>query len=143
MGRMKTMLIAFRNGVAFSFAWLVICVLIIAAFSGKEFVSAPFLLKLLGLCVWGSLCFAVCFFNDWMQKKGFLFSLTVFFVLFIPVETLLFYSIAENKKSPLWFGFGAIILCLYLLCIAIDQLIFRKRAEEYSKRLMEYNAREQ
>ena len=70
MGRMKTMLIAFRNGVAFSFAWLVICVLIIAAFSGKEFVSAPFLLKLLGLCAWGSFALPFAFLTIGCKRRG-------------------------------------------------------------------------
>ena len=137
MNNLKNMLIVFRNGIAFSFSWLVTCVVVTVLFSGNQYISVVFLLKLLGLCAWGALSFSFCFANQKMQKKGFLFSLTLFYGLFIPVESILFYFTVENKKSTLWFFFAAIVVATYLVCIVIDMLIMRKKTAEYSRKIMQ------
>ena len=143
MEDIKRLLVYFRNALAFSFAWLVLCVML-ASFAGDGNISAVFLLKVLALCAWGSLCFVFSFCTKFMKKKGFVFCLTVFFLLFIPVEVLMFYlmGIFVGIGTPaLWITLGAIVVASYVSCILIDVIVMRKRAREYTAKLKEYTAR--
>ena len=143
MEEFKRLLVIFRNALAFSFAWLVTCVML-ASLAGDGTITSVFLLKVLALCAWGSLCFVFSFCTKFMKKKGFVFSLTIFFLLFIPVEVLMFYfmGIFTGIGTPaLWITLGAVILASYILCILIDVLVMRKRAREYTAKLKEYKAR--
>lgn len=143
MEDIKKLLVYFRNALAFSFAWLVLCVML-ASFAGDGNITAVFLLKVLALCAWGSLCFVFSFCTKFMKKKGFVFCLTVFFLLFIPVEVLMFYlmGIFVGIGTPaLWITLGAIIVASYVSCILIDVIVMRKRAREYTAKLKEYTAR--
>lgn len=143
MEDIKKLLVYFRNALAFSFAWLVLCV-VLASLAGDGTITALFLVKLLALCAWGSLSFVFSFCTRFMKKKGFVFCLTVFFLLFIPVEVLMFYlmGIFVGVGTPaLWIALGAIIVISYVLCILIDVLVMRKRAREYTAKLKEYKAR--
>ena len=142
MGEFKRLLVLFRNAVAFSFAWLVLCVAVVSFF-GSGNITAQFLLKLLALCAWGSVSFVFSFFANFMKKKGFVFCLTVFFLLFIPVEVLMFYfmGIFTGVGTPvLWMTLGGLIAVCYMLCILIDTFVMRKRAKEYTAKLMEYKS---
>ena len=130
MEKAKTYLIYFRNALAFSFAWLVLCVAIVSLFGGNS-ITAVFLMKLLALCAWGSAAFVFSFFTDFMKKKGFISCLTVFFILFIPAEVLM----------PLWIALAVIVAVSYISCILIDLFIMKKRAGVYTKKLMEYKAK--
>ena len=98
MEGIKKLFVFFRNALAFSFAWLVLCTAVISLAGGKE-ISAVFLLKILALCAWGSLSFVFSFFTKFMKKKGFIFCLTIFFLLFIPVEILMFSLCVSVPKS--------------------------------------------
>ncbi len=143
MEDVKKLLVYFRNALAFSFAWLVLCV-VVASLAGDGNITALFLVKLLALCAWGSICFVFSFCTRFMKKKGFVFCLTIFFLLFIPVEVLMFYlmGIFVGVGTPaLWIALGAIIIASYVLCILIDVLVMRKRAREYTAKLKEYKAR--
>ncbi len=143
MEDIKKLLVYFRNALAFSFAWLVLCVML-ASFAGDGNISSVFLLKVLALCAWGSLCFVFSFCTKFMKKKGFVFCLTVFFLLFIPVEVLMFYlmGIFVGIGTPaLWITLGAIVVASYVSCILIDVIVMRKRAREYTAKLKEYKAR--
>lgn len=143
MEDIKKLLVYFRNALAFSFAWLVLCV-VVASLAGDGNITALFLVKLLALCAWGSLCFVFSFCTRFMKKKGFVFSLTIFFLLFVPAEVLMFYlmGIFVGVGTPaLWIALGAIIIASYVLCILIDVLVMRKRAREYTAKLKEYKAR--
>jgi hypothetical protein len=141
MDRMKEYLKYFRDAVAFSFAWLTICVLIISLISGNESIGTGFLLKLLGFCVWSSAAFITAFVSSTLKKRGFIIQLTVFYVLFIPAEILFFYSIgvfsgSGNMNS--WIMFFVIIAVLYILALLIDVLIMKKQAVSYTEKLEEY-----
>ena len=143
MEDIKKLLVYFRNALAFSFAWLVLCV-VVASLAGDGNITALFLVKLLALCAWGSLCFVFSFCTRFMKKKGFVFCLTIFFLLFIPAEVLMFYlmGIFVGVGTPaLWIALGAIIVISYVLCILIDVLVMRRRAREYTAKLKEYKAR--
>lgn len=140
MEKFKRYLVYFRNALAFSFAWLVLCVAIVSLFGGNS-ITAVFLMKLLALCVWGSAAFVFSFFTDFMKKKGFVSCLTVFFILFIPVEVLMFYLMGIFTGAgtlPLWIALAVIVGVSYISCILIDLFIMKKRAGVYTKKLMEY-----
>lgn len=140
MEGIKKLFVFFRNALAFSFAWLVLCTAVISLAGGKE-ISAVFLLKILALCAWGSLSFVFSFFTKFMKKKGFIFCLTIFFLLFIPVEILMFYwmNIFTGTGTALvWMVLGVIVAVFYVASILIDVFVMRKRAKEYTDKLMEY-----
>ncbi len=131
----------FRDGVAYSFAWLVLCVIMMACALGNEAISVSFLLKLLVLCLWASLSFVISFRVSKIRKKGFMVSLTCFYLLFLPVEILLFYAmgIFRGTGSPvLWIIFIAIVFGAYLLSLMIDAIVMKRKAVEYTKHLENY-----
>ncbi len=137
----KELLENIRNAVAYSFAWLVICAIVVALLTENEVITVSFLVKLLGLCLWGSICFTVCFRNIRLEKRGFIFSLTLFYIFFIPVEIFMFYLMGIFRKTGsigLWSVFGGIITMLYIISVLIDKVRMKKKAEIYTKKLMKY-----
>ena len=141
----KRMLTVFRNALAFSYAWTVLCSAVIVQILGGGSLSVEFLFKLLGLCAWGSVCFAGCFFNTMFDKKGFIFCLTLFYILFLPVEIPIYYSMGlfVGKGSPIaWIIFWTSVISMYLTGILIDRLIMKRKAGEYTQKLKEYNRKE-
>ena len=146
MEDIKKLLVYFRNALAFSFAWLVLCAVAVSAVGGADNIKIDFLLKLVALCVWGSASFVFAFFTRFMRKRGFVFDLTIFFVLFIPVEILMFYwmNIFSGAGTViLWTILGIFVLICYITCILIDVFVMKKRSKVYTDKLMEYNAKKQ
>jgi len=140
----KTILSIFRNTLAFSYAWLVLCSALAFTAGGSGEISTSYLFKLLLLCAWGSLCFSFCFFSNTLKKKGFIFCLTLFYISFIPVEILIFYAMKlfTSGGSPLmWIIFAGIVAALYITCILIDRLVMAKRAAVYTEKLNSYLSR--
>ena len=145
MSRVKDLFIFLRNGLAFSFSWLVICTMAVSAAGGAQAVGVAFLLKLLVLCFWGVLSFGVSFKLQPIRKKGFIFSLTMFYVLFIPVEVLLFYlmGIFDRKGSvAAWLVFGGILAAFYLSSLLIDIIVMKRKEKIYTEKMAEYLSRE-
>ena len=143
MEDIKKLLVYFRNALAFSYSWLVLCTVVISLIGGNSEVSVLYLLKLLALCAWGSASFVFAFLTRFMRKRGFVFCLTVFFLLFVPAEVLMFYlmGIFEGAGTPaLWITLGVIVAVFYISAVCIDFFIMRKRAGKYTEKLMEYNA---
>ncbi|MBP5494650.1 MAG: hypothetical protein J6X97_06100 [Lachnospiraceae bacterium] len=141
---MKDFLIYLRNALSFVFSWLVICsVVLILALGGKD-ISIAYILKLFVLCLWGVLTFGFCFLTKMMQKKGFIFSLTVFYILFIPAEVAMFYFMglfSTKGNIIVWSIFLAIVVVTYLICLVIEFFILKKRGADYTKKVLEYNAK--
>ena len=140
MEDIRRLLVYFRNALGFSYSWLVLCTVLVSLAGGKDNVTVLFLLKLLALCAWGSLSFVL---TNLMKKRGFIFSLTVFFLLFVPVEIGMFYlmGIFEGGGTPfLWITLGVIVAVFYISAILIDVFIMRRKARDYTKKLLEYNA---
>ena len=155
MEDIKKLLVYFRNALAFSYSWLVLCCALIG-YAGTQIplyysgvypaLRVDVLLKIFLLCAWGSACFVFAFFTKIMKKRGFLFDLTIFFILFVPVEILMFYwmdlfRVAGTVK--MWIILGVFILICYIACIIIDVCIMRKRSKVYTDKLMEYNSKKQ
>ena len=85
--------------------------------------------------------FAISFKSRFIQKRGFIFSLTVAYILFIPVEILMFYlmgifSTGGNLIS--WIIFGGIVVMAYIISVLVDVIVMRKNAEIYTTRMHEY-----
>ncbi len=144
MEDIKKLFVYFRNALAFSYSWLVVCAVLISLAGGGVNLNTLMLVKILVLCAWGSACFVFAFFTKLMKKKGFVFDLTVFFLTFIPVEILMFYwmNIFSGAGTVnLWIILGIFVLICYVACIMIDVFVMRKRAKEYTRKLLEYNAK--
>ena len=141
MRRIKDLLILLRDGIALTFTWLMFIVVIASFIRGRESISISFILKVLALCIWGVFSFIVSFKFDKVTKRGFIFSLTVFYALFIPVEVVLFYLIGMFKSSGSilqWISFGAIVIAAYLAALFIDIFVFRKKEKLYTEKIREY-----
>ena len=155
MEDIKRLLAYFRNALAFSYSWLVLCYAVYGFILTKiplhysgvyPALRVDLLLKIFLLCAWGSACFVFAFFTKIMKKRGFVFDLTVFFVLFIPVEILMFYWMnifSSAGTVMLWIILGVFVAICYICCLLIDLLIMRKRSKVYTDKLKEYNSRKQ
>ena len=129
---------------SFVFSWLVICSVILMLLLGSKAISIEFLIKLFVLCLWGVITFGICFLTKKMQKKGFIFSLTIFYVLFIPVEVAMFYFMgmfSTKGNVIVWSIFGAIVVLTYITCLVIEFFVLKKRAADYTKKVLEYKAK--
>ena len=143
MEDIKKLLVFFRNALAFSYSWLVLCTVIVSLAGGNSEVTVLFLLKLLALSAWGSFCFVFSFCTRLMKKRGFVLDLTVFFLMFVPVEVLMFYlmGIFEGAGTPaLWITLAVIVIVFYFSAIFVDIFVMRKRARLYTNKLEQYNA---
>lgn len=133
-----------RNGLAFSFSWLVLCMMIAGWINDEKSLKLTLLFKLLGLCLYAVLCFTLFFSDAVFKKNGFIFRLSGFFLMFIPVEIIFFYcmNIFENTgKIVQWVIFVGIVLLLYIGCVLLDWIICKRRAVEYTNLLNAYNER--
>ena len=130
-----------KKGLPFIMSWLVICCVILSLISGNKEISVEFLIKLFGLCLWGVISFMVSFRNARVQKKGFIFSLTLFYVLFIPIEVIMFYVMGiftGPGNAVAWIIFGIIIITTYLISLFVDHFVMKRNAEIYTQKMMEY-----
>ena len=140
---MKEFLKNTRDAFAYSFSWLMICITAILLLRRGDSVSTGSICKVAALCLWGAACFSLCFRNGRMQKRGFVFSLTCFYALFIPVEIFLFYRMGvfqQRGAAAVWIVFFAIIVLLYLAAVFINERM-KKKAVLYSDKLREYQLR--
>ena len=144
MRSIKDFLIYFRNAMSFVFSWLVICSVILMLLLGSKAISIAFLIKLFVLCLWGVITFGICFLTKKMQKKGFIFSLTIFYVLFIPVEVAMFYFMgmfSTKGNVIVWSIFGAIVVLTYIICLVIEFFVLKKREAVYTEKVLEFKAK--
>jgi len=139
----KEFLVFMRDAMAYLFSWLVICTVVAALFMGNEFIKVSLLVKIFVLCLWGVISFAICFRNHGIRKKGFIFSLTAFYVLFIPVEIAMFYfmGLFDSRGSVAsWITFGLIVAGAYAVSVLTDFLVMKKKTAVYTEKLNEYVA---
>ena len=116
MDRFKTFLVYIRNGLCFSFTWLLLMLMEGAVFCGIKAIEVGFLFKVFLMCLYGAVCFAVCFTDFLIRTKGFIFRLTILFITFIPVEVFTFYklNIFAGKGTALeWTIFTVIVISFY------------------------------
>ena len=146
MERFKNFLAYIRNGLCFSFTWLLLMLMEGAVFSGIKAIEVGFLFKVFLMCLYGAVCFAVCFTDFLIRTKGFIFRLTILFITFIPVEVFTFYklNIFAGKGTALeWTIFAVIVISFYITCLVLDRTKFKDKGERYTQLLNEYNRRQQ
>ena len=144
MDRFKTFLAFVRNGLCFSYTWLLLMLMEGAVFSGIKAIEVGFLFKVFLMCLYGAVCFAVCFTDFVIRTKGFIFRLTVLFVTFIPVEVFTFYKLnlfVGKGTAREWIAFGVIVVSLYVTCLVLDKTKYKDKGEKYTRLLNEYKRR--
>ena len=144
MDRFKNFVTYIRNGLCFSFSWIMLMLMFGAFFSGRKGIETDFLFKAFFMCLYGAVCFAVCFTDFLIRTKGFIFRLTVLCVTISPVEVFMFYkmNLFVGKGTALeWIIFAAIVVSFYVTCLVLDKTVFKDKAERYTRLLNEYNRR--
>ena len=130
-----------RDGVAYSFSWFVILVLIIGLLSGQQDIGVDFLGKLLVFCVLAAIEFTAFFSDSFITNKGFMLRLNGFVAFFLPTEIAFLYitGILTGAGTVIeWAIFVGIIVVLYLICVILDKTILRKQGQEYTSQLDKY-----
>lgn len=141
MTRIKNTLVAIRNGLCFSFTWLVLLLMLLTTGSQSESISLSTLYKLLIFCIVVAVLFALLLTDNIIKNKSFMLRLTIFFICFVAAELGLFFSIgffAGKGSSMQWLIFVGIVVVFYLASLIIDRVIFEKRGVDYTNKLNEY-----
>ncbi|MCR5425774.1 MAG: hypothetical protein K6E81_02980 [Lachnospiraceae bacterium] len=143
MGKIGDLFKFLRDGIALIFTWLVICSAVVARMAGTDRISIRFLAGLFVLSFWAVISFGISFRLPAIRKKGFILSLTLFYLLFLPVEITLFYRMGIFRAGGTgaeWLIFGGILLLAYLSSLIIDLAVMRRRAVLYTEKMMRYIA---
>ena len=82
-----------RDYTAYIFSWLTIIIVIVSFVGGNVTISAQLLGKTLLLSVIAAISLTVAFTRTVIRKKGFLFRINLFALVFIPAEIVVFYWI--------------------------------------------------
>ena len=141
MRRIKDLLILLRDGIALSFTWLLLIVVIASLILGTKTVAVSLIIKIFALCVWGVFSFILCFKFEKVTKRGFIFSLTLFYILFIPVEVTMFYFMGLFRSAgrpAQWIIFACIVVAAYLVSLFIDIFVMKKKEKLYTEKVAEY-----
>ncbi len=139
--RMNQFLRYFRNFLVLSYAWLVLLATVLCAAGGKTELRTATLLKLFGFCFGAALFFALTFSRVLIRRKGFMFRLTIFLILFVPLEIACFYSIglfSGAAQFGKWMLFVGIIGICYVVSLLVDLLVLRRKGREYTALLEAY-----
>ena len=134
-------LVWMRNGIAFCTTWFLMLWLVYNYVYGIKSISTENLIELLLFVTGGVFIFSLSFTRFFLKKWSFLKRLTCFMVLISIYECVVFYSAGWWQGSGtlgVWLGFVGIILCFYLLCIAIYHIYSKKQGELYTQALQDY-----
>ncbi len=130
-----------RDFTAYTFSWLTILILIISFINGNMIVSSSLLAKLLLLSVIAAVSFTIAFTRTVIRKKGFLFRINFFVLVFIPAEIAVFYwmDIFHGPgESSEWLIFFGVILLLYIVSVGIATFVCRKEGRTMNNMLDKY-----
>lgn len=130
-----------RDYTAYIFSWLAILILIASFVSGNVSVSAELLGKTLLLSVIAAVSLTVAFTRTVIRRKGFLFRINFFVLVFIPAEIAVFYwmGIFSGAGTPVqWLIFFGVILFLYIVSVGIGTLACRKEGRAMNDMLDNY-----
>lgn len=142
--KVKNFLLFLRNIVSVSFTWLMIIAVLVALISGSDSISVTAVYKLMLLCLLAGSIFTFIFGEGPLKSKSFMNKLTIFLLIFIPLEVLGFYwiGIFSGSGSPLqWFIFVGTIVITYIASLIIDRVVYEAKAREYTRMLQEYQAK--
>lgn len=130
-----------RDYTSYIFSWLTILIIIASFIGGNVSISAELLGKTLLLSVIAAVSLTVAFTRTVIRKKGFLFRINLFALVFIPAEIAVFYSmgIFSGTGTPVqWLIFFGVILFLYIVSVSIGTLVCRKEGRSINEMLDNY-----
>ena len=130
-----------RDYTAYIFSWLTILIIIVSFAGGNISISATLLAKVLLLSVIATFSCTVAFTRTVIRKKGFLFRINLFALVFIPSEIAVFYwiGIFSGKGTPVqWVVFFGVILSLYSISVSIGTLACRNEGRSINNLLDNY-----
>ena len=137
----KEFVIWMRNGVAISFTWLMLLLLVRNMIFGVSQIDTYMVAKLLAMVIGGVFLFTIFFLKGIIKNMGFLSRLTGFMLLFMIFEILCFYwmGIFTKEGTMRWWAiFFLIVMVLYGICIDIYANYSRKKGELYTETLQKY-----
>lgn len=130
-----------RDDTAYIFSWLTFIILITAFIRGNAAVSIALLAKILLLSVIAAVSCTVAFTRTVIRKKGFLFRINLFVLVFIPAEIVVFYWMGIFRGTGTltqWLVFFSVVFLLYLVSIGIGTISCRKEGREINDMLDHY-----
>lgn len=130
-----------RDYTSYIFSWLTILIIIASFIGGNVSIPAELLGKTLLLSVIAAVSLTVAFTRTVIRKKGFLFRINLFALVFIPAEIAVFYSmgIFSGTGTPVqWLIFFGVILFLYIVSVGIGTLVCRKEGRSINEMLDNY-----
>lgn len=130
-----------RNGIAFCTTWFLILLLAHHSFFHIQTLSTYRLIRFLLWVNGGVLIFNLCFTRLMIRRWSFTKRLTCFMGAVSLYECFGFYAsgiFTGNGTAWQWLLFTAIVLALYLTCIAIYQLHSKKQGGIYTQALRQY-----
>ena len=130
-----------RDYTAYIFSWLMILIVIVSFAAGNVSVSVLLLGRIFLLSVIAAFSLTTAFTRTVIRKRGFLFRINFFVLVFIPAEIAVFYRIGvfSGKVTPVrWLIFFGVILFLYIVSVGIGTLACRKEGREINDMLDNY-----
>ena len=130
-----------RDYTAYIFSWLTIIILIVSFISGNVSISALLFARILLLSAIAAVSCTVAFTRTVIRRKGFLFRINLFALVFIPAEIAVFYRIGifAGTGTPVqWQIFFGVILFLYIVSVGIGTLACRKEGRSINNMLDNY-----
>lgn len=106
-----------RNGTCFSFTWLMFLVITGLMFRQRDSISTSYMVRLLILCLGGSIIFAFCFTKAFLRRSGFSHRLLLFFLVFGIYQSVGFWwlGIVFRALSD-WLIYTGILMLCYSIC---------------------------
>ncbi len=130
-----------RDYTAYIFSWLTIIILIVSFISGNVSISALLIARILLLSVIAAVSCTVAFTRTVIRRRGFLFRINLFALVFIPAEIAAFYRIGifdGAGTTVQWLIFFGVILLLYIVSVGIGTLACRKEGRDINDMLDNY-----
>ena len=131
-----------RNGFCFGTAWLMLLAVVYCRINGVSALGVSAITDIMLFSFGGALLFSLWFSPFPFRKMSFIARLSGFFPTFAALELLFFYSIGLFSKSnttlPTALIFIGIVLALYLCCILLDRLYYKKTSKKYNESLKKY-----
>ena len=130
-----------RDYTAYIFSWLTIIILIVSFISGNMSISALLIARILLLSVIAAVSCTVAFTRTVIRRRGFLFRINLFALVFIPAEIAVFYRIGifdGAGTTVQWLIFFGVILLLYIVAVGIGTLACRKEGRDINDMLDNY-----
>ena len=132
----KRFAVWFRNGTAFVSSWLILMIGVYCKSVSYETVKTDTLLQIILWSAGASLIFGLCFTGVLIRLKSFTMRLAVFMTAIYAYDYLTFtlmFGVAFSKMLLMLF-----VLLLFLSCIAIYAAYSRKKGEQYTQALHEF-----